>query len=534
MNKKTLVLLYIVIFCSFFTLYAQESDLKPVEGAQTQPEKISDFPACEKPVLLISENTASTLLALSDNFCVNLYDTSDFSLVCKFYDEKVEKISFYTEGASEFIATVTRNGQFIVRKLLHDEEGWHCEEGEPYFSADCADASGRKFLTAVSFSNNSDYVAAAFDDNSLQVHFRLRITAGSISHNIKTHKTPVYGLEFSQNGEYLASVSTDGEAYIWNSYTSSQITHISGIYARARVPVCFTADSVYIVSLESRNSFRISDFSGNTLYSILTGRPITAIKPLKDPDLIAVRNDKNEVMVYSISSRRPISIAAIKDASDFTSFEFDISSDLMYAGFSDGRVCLIEPQPYLDESSMLVTDSSLAGKKGGFGAASPFQSFSVCAGANYLTKPYLISADFRGEYLYSGLISPFFIGGGLSLSCGFPRKDFPKSYKINGEAVSAPKLLSACLYIPLGYAFSPWNNELRITTSLKAGAKLSSIALITGSGSAIGKPALAFFASIGAGMQIKFFTFDLNCEYDTIGQISPSLYAGYIFRWGEK
>ena len=25
-----------------------------------------------------------------------------------------------------------------------------------------------------------------------------------------------------------------------------------------------------------------------------------------------------------------------------------------------------------------------------------------------------------------------------------------------------------------------------------------------------------------------------NCEYDTVGKVSPSLYAGYLFTWGKK
>ena len=520
MRKK--YYLFISIFLLYFSvLYATE------------------FTACEGRIQQICENTSGTLIAASDSSSITIYDTKDFSIVCKFYDEQVSKISFYSEGDNEFFAVITKDGQFIVRKLLYSDEHWQCEDGEPYYSADCADVTGRKALTAISFSNNSDYIAAAFNDNSVQVHFRLRVTAGSISHTITTHKTQVYGLEFSKNGEYLATVSTDGEAYIWNSYTSSKITHLKGIYSRARVPVYFTEDSVYVVSLDSRNSFRISDFSGNTLYSILTGRPITALKPLKDPDLIAVRNDKDEVMIYSISSRRPLSVVTVPSSTDFTTFDFNFTADIMYAAYSDGVVTLLEPQPYLDDSSMLVTDSSLLGKgvggAGGSGfAASRFQGISVCAGANYLNKPYLIGADLRGEYLYSDKISPFFVGGGLNLSMGFPRKEFPKTYKINGNDVSAPNLMAATVYVPAGYVVTPWKKDIRIITDVKIGAKMTSIALISNEGSAVGKPVFSLFMSVGVGMQIKAFTFDINCEYDTVGKVSPAVYAGYVFYLGGK
>lgn len=525
--RKTVLLVIFFLIVKSTILFAQ--DAEPEEQAAKK-----EFEVCSGSVLQLVQNASGTLFAVSNENSVILLDARNFYPIKQFYDGKIAKISFYTEGENEFLAVITNSGQFIVRKLMQIDDGWEVEQGEPYYSADCSDVSGRKSLTSVAFSSNSDYVAAAFDDFSVQVHFRLRVTAGSISRTMKAHKTPVFALEFSRTGEYLATVSTDGQAYIWNSYTGSKITQLKENYTRARVPVYFSEDSVYIISLDGRNSFRISDFSGNTLYSILTGRPVTAIRPMKDPDLIAIRNDKNEVMVYSISSRRPLSVFNVNADSAFTSFEFDASSELMYAGFADGKVRIIEAQPYLDDTAMLITDASLAGKGDGNFIHQRFSSLSICAGIGYMSKPYLVSASLRGEYLYAKAISPFFVGGGLALSVGFPREDYPSNYKVSGQEVDAPKLLSATVYAPVGYAFSPWNNDIRILTSFKFGAKSSSLALFTSQGNAIGNPALSFFLGVGAGMQIRWFTFDVNCEYDTMGKVSPSIYAGYNFRFEEK
>ena len=525
--RKTVLLVIFFLIVKSTILFAQ--DAEPEEQAAKK-----EFEVCSGSVLQLVQNASGTLFAVSNENSVILLDARNFYPIKQFYDGKIAKISFYTEGENEFLAVITNSGQFIVRKLMQIDDGWEVEQGEPYYSADCSDVSGRKSLTSVAFSSNSDYVAAAFDDFSVQVHFRLRVTAGSISRTMKAHKTPVFALEFSRTGEYLATVSTDGQAYIWNSYTGSKITQLKENYTRARVPVYFSEDSVYIISLDGRNSFRISDFSGNTLYSILTGRPVTAIRPMKDPDLIAIRNDKNEVMVYSISSRRPLSVFDVNADSAFTSFEFDASSELMYAGFADGKVRIIEAQPYLDDTAMLITDASLAGKGAGNFIHQRFTSLSVCGGTNYMTKPYLLSANLRGEYLYAKKISPFFVGGGLSLSTGFPDKEYPAKYKINDSYVDSPKLLSATIYVPAGYSFTPWNNYIRILTTVKAGGKLSSLALITPDGYVIGEPVFSVYLGTGIGMQIKAFEFDINCEYDTLGKVSPSLYAGYVFRWEDK
>lgn len=244
-------------------------------------------------------------------------------------------------------------------------------------------------------------------------------------------------------------------------------------------------------------------------------------------------------MVYSISSRRPLSVsnALFEEGiteGDFTAFDFDYAADKMYAGYKNGKVYIVEPQPYLDDTAMLITDASLAGRGSGNFLHQRFSSLSVSAGINYMTWPYLLSVNLRSEYLYSEKISPFFVGAGLILSTGFPASDFPADYKIGGQNVDAPKLWSAALYLPAGYAFSPWNNDIRIITTFKVGAKINSLALISSQGYIIGEPDFSFFMSAGVGMQIKWFEFDINCEYDTIGKVSPSLYAGYVYRWGEK
>jgi len=226
MRKSILVLVSSFLILKPNILSAQESEAvveTEAESAVEEQARITEFEACSTSVLQLVQNASGTLFAAADENSLAVYDAKDFNLIKHFYDGKLARISFYTEGESEFLAAITTSGQFIVRKLMQTYDGWAFEEGEPYYSADCSDVSGRKSLTAVSFSSNSDYVAAAFDDNSVQVHFRLRITAGSISRTITAHKAPVYALEFSKNGEYLATVSTDGESYIWNSYTGAKI-----------------------------------------------------------------------------------------------------------------------------------------------------------------------------------------------------------------------------------------------------------------------------------------------------------------------
>ena len=523
MKKRSLFSFFLFLtFINFSLLFAQENEAK-------QNVCISEP---EGEVIQISQNQNGTLIAVSFERYVILYDTTDYSRVGVFNEVNAVRTVFYTENDKEFISIMTQDGSFKVIEIMNDEGGWYLSSSDPYFSADCSDSTHRKSITASAFSRNTDYIATAFSDNTIQVHFLLRVTQSSITRVIAEHKSMVYAMEFCPTGEYLATVSLDGNAYIWNSHNSTKVTQLRGVYTRSRVPVYFTEDSVYIISQDGRNSFRISDYAGNTLYSIMTGRAISSIRPLKDPDLIAIQNDKNEIMIYSISSRRPVSIVNPSDDADFTFFEFNLAADHMYAGYANGEVRLFEVEPYLEDNMTLVTDSSLVGKGGGM-TKTRFQGVSVCAGANYLNEPYIASVNFSAEYRYCQKTAPWFFGAGFSLLYGFPSPNFPYNYKIRGQAVNPPNLYSAAVYVPTGFVFSPWNNSIQLITEIKLGARITSVALLS-DGYIIGDPVYSFFASGGAGFIIKFFEITANCEYDTVGKVSPSLYAGVCLKWGDK
>lgn len=532
----------------------------------------AQIPASSTQIINISGNAADSLLAVSDKKCVTVYDTSDYSQVCVFDVPKAEKTAFFTENGVEYISILTGDGNLSVRKLKRRESFWYYDSNEPYFSMILSQSEWFKKAECLAVSNNSDYMAVAENDNTIKLYYRLRLTQNAITKSINNHKSKVYGLEFDYNSEYLASVSEDGEAFIWRTSNGTQIGRLNDVYTLAKVPVCFTGDSAFIVSQESENSFRISELSGKTLYSIMTGQTITMIKPLKNPDLIAIGNDKKEIVVFSISAKKAVSVFEVKRNTLLSAFEFNVTGDSLYAGFRDGSVKLVDSRTGIRDSGVKVIDISddLKGKDSknkkntvsvdeseqnkeqqtesqsetnnlsgnnqnlSTGGTKGFSCFSVCGGANYMTSPFLVSGNLRMEYLYSQKISPFFIGTGLIASCGFPRKDFPAQYIIKGQNVNPPDLFSAVLYIPFGYAFFPWNKPVLINTVFRAGAKVSSVALITKEGTIIGDPFLSLFLSAGVGMQIKWFAFDINCEYDSVGKINPSVYIGCAFRWDSK
>ena len=56
----------------------------------------AQIPSSSSPIIKISGNSAGTLLAVSDEKCVTVYDTADFSQICVFDEPMASKTSFFT------------------------------------------------------------------------------------------------------------------------------------------------------------------------------------------------------------------------------------------------------------------------------------------------------------------------------------------------------------------------------------------------------------------------------------------------------
>lgn len=127
-----------------------------------------------------------------------------------------------------------------------------------------------------------------------------------ITRTVDGHQAEIYGLEFSNDEKYLASVAKDGIAYIWTSSNYKQAARIDNVYTQSGIPVYFTADTASIISLEDSASLRISDLQGQKTAGIKTGSIIRAILPLSDPDTVAVLNNKSEIVIYSIKQQKAV------------------------------------------------------------------------------------------------------------------------------------------------------------------------------------------------------------------------------------
>lgn len=559
MKKVAFLIVLFFVLLSNFTVFAQ-------------------IPPSKTPIIEISSNTAGTLLAVSDEKTVTIYDTSDFSQVCVFNEPKATKTAFFTENGEEYISIMTSDGQLSVRKISRKVTSWYYNSSEPYFSAEFTSSAGLKNVACSAISDNSDYVAVAFSDKSIKLYFRLRITRNAIAKTISSHDSPIYGLEFNPTGEYLASVSDDGKAYIWDTSSCSRVTSLDNVFTQSKVPVYFTSNSSYIISQNNRNSFLISDFSGNALFSITTSQSITSIKPLKNPDLIAIGNERKEIVVYSISARKAVSVYEVKRNSLLSAFEFNSKADSIFAGYRDGSVLIIDSRFGIKDSAVKVTESPVAvpGENAGSDKKSkkedngdnphddkgdtPVSTKSTNNGDNPVSvstippnyiKPTsslyfgcgytIIPTDFfLGEFDFdigfqkSFNKLPLFAALDIKVGAAVPKKSFPYNYYTqDGETKKAPWFYSANPALIIG--FESYNQKsLRLSLGLTGGATFRTIWNNSIKENVNSPLHYGYCVGITAGLDLKGFTVKISCLYDSMFGLQNSCSLGATIKFYSK
>ena len=499
------------------------------------------------PVKSLSVNADGNIIAASDKSSVALYETPSYTPITSINEQDINRMLFYGEGKEEFLITMTENGDFSLQKREKRGKKITFLSAERYSISDPAEDTDKKKLTCTSFSKNTDYIAAAFGDYSISLHFKLRFTQNIITHPIRTHKAEIYGLEFSEDEKYLASVSTDGNAYIWDCANSSQAAHISKVYAKQQIPVYFSADGLLVISQDGKNSFRVSDLSGEKLYSVNTGRKIIALKPLSDPDKIAVVNDKNEITVYSLRQQKLSDAVLLPETekSPITAFVFSTSDDTVLVGCESGAVYKIKPLPrklYYGQLGEGGGKEAQAGTDEGGNPQKPEaeakhpgrlkseKSAFLNAGA---ISAFLPSEHENYTYLFGGDISfrtsiwtpPVYEGLGFRMLVSPPNKDFPVVYEdFDGTALNPPLLFIGEIYVPAGMEFELDKKGYAVLfEELSLNARLN---LLHAPNVATSKPFFSYGARVTTGITVKFVTFALALNYDSLWKIIPEINLG--------
>ena len=540
------------------------------------------------PVRSLSVNADDSILAVSDAATLATYHTSGYTLISAIRAEAINRSLFYQEQNAELLIAMTYAGKFLLYRQSAGKKNAYSQI-EKYMLTDYGDG---KTISCSAFSKNTNYSAAAFTDFSIQIHFKLRFTKEMITRTVEGHQSLIYGLTFSNDEKYLASVSQDGAAYIWSCANYKQVARIGNVYTKSEIPVYFTADSAALISMEESASLRISNLQGKKRTSINTGKAILALLPLSDPDKVAVVHDTNEIIIYSIGQRKAVGVMRLPqtETSHITAFDFCHSERAAFVGCESGAVYKLNLEELQnahnespesgthnaagDEPQQTVLPHTKAKPEGSAAsrtqdehlspaapqhqdgqavqekpaqdtplaeepveADKPFKPALKNEKASFLTISTLMGflqpekTNFR--FLFGADIcfrntsftAPVYIGMGVRAYMALPKKPFPVQYEdFNGNPIAPPFLWMGEVYLPVG---------IEVVLNRSGSIVLFEEASFTTRISALARPKVTsskpFFSCGGrltTGISVKFFTFALALNYDSVWKLFPEITLG--------
>lgn len=485
------------------------------------------------PINKLSWSHNNEAFSFSEGNNIFLRDSKTYELLNTINIKNISNFTFSREGEKQVLLAISKDGFFFVYNLELKDGKLTLTSQQPYFSINM---SNRRNISQVAFSENSDYIALAMEDNSINLFFKLRISKQAFSKKLSGHWSSIYNLGFSKDSKYLVSTSSDGTAMVWDCGNSNQKLILRNIYTENQVPALFLNNS-NIICCDSESSFAVYNLNGEKQLSINTLNKIRMIKPMLTGRYVSILTDENEIQIYDISNNKWIGYIPKCSASMVTDYQFNKDCTYILIGTQDGCIykyvlaeVLLHPN---EKPKKIIKETSELNK---IQTARPViegrNSLVLSAGTSYLQSPFLFSLNLDAQFRYRKKLEPFFLGIGLEGQLGFSKDSEIQNYRLNGEKFNNLNIITGTLYVPMGIQFFPGNRNFYFIFVCKGGVRITELALLSKSRYIIGDYETTYYVSGGTGFGYRFFETTVNLEYDGIGKLNPSIYAGLNFKMG--
>lgn len=503
------------------------------------------------PIQQLVWTDADTLISYLEQDVVYLVDSTSHAIVGAVEFPGVLDYSMFMEedGVIHIIAG-SDSGTIAVWDIPYkpSEEMQPSQEFEPHFMDSVADSLDERGVDLLAFSDDSNYIAEFHEaTGELGLHYKLRYTNELISKKADRSVSHVYSMAFSDDNNQLATTSTNGKLFVWNAF-NGRFMYEHDIYAQSRVPVHFVQGTYNLLVASAEDTVVVLDPVGNVLQSVTTSSPVIDARMLSDKRRLAVLTQDNRIEIYNLEDGVYLGYVPSFNITTITSFDFNSTDTSMVVGHQDGSIYKIDlkanvlpprtrpvlrligveevvvegaeftpeipPAEYSDtmpeESIITVADPGLF--------PAPGHGIEILAGVSLLPNPHMLDLDFTVGYLNAFFVHPFYVGAQMITSVGFPNKEFPYNYRLYGEPLAPPLMMSVALDLPVGIAVTPFERNRDIVVYAEVGVGLALHQLWNrrfGNTAIAGLLHPSFVASMAVGAGWKGITLRLHGDYDT-------------------
>ena len=148
-------------------------------------------------------------------------------------------------------------------------------------------------------------------------------------------------------------------------------------------------------------------------------------------------------------------------------------------------------------------------------------------------KPYLFDLSLTTGYFNYDILQPFYFGGIVSGSIGFPSSDFPYKYHTESATINSPVYVDLFFGIPFGFSIYPWRNSVELYVEIDNGLGL--VKLWNGGfgqQSVAGKFYFIYELKVKIGAAWDFLNLSLCGNYDIMKGVSFEVQLGVIINIG--
>ncbi len=141
--------------------------------------------------------------------------------------------------------------------------------------------------------------------------------------------------------------------------------------------------------------------------------------------------------------------------------------------------------------------------------------------------PYILGVSFAAGYTAYRFIQPFYFGGFLEPHIGFPQKDFPYKYSLDGSSISSPIIVGGKLYFPFGVCVFPFQKNIEVFIDFSPGLAMNVLWNAKFDKSISSKLYAGFYGALRTGATYKNFSAYIEGNYDAVLGFGFSIGVGY-------
>ncbi len=417
-------------------------------------------------------------------------------------DYVIEQASYFPSSTeSDKIIARTADGN-IYTYIYPDEKKVTLPISEQY----------KKQSSKVAFNKNGNNIAFGLPDGSVYLIRAYQVTNQFTEYVFRPkYQSPIYTLNFSENGTFFVSGNENNVASIWN-VNSQKLVDEFEINSSIQAPVLFTKDSKKIIFAYDKKNVIVKEFSTDPkLYGEFeqakkiqvnkikskkrkesdagksTAGKAASQKVPEEEDFtyqaegalvihvedgiktykvsysgryLVVQTNLNHLRYYNLSTGKQYGYIPNFDLTESVDFGLNHNDSKILVSHKSGSIFLFDVRPYFLKPKEKAPDLKTYDPVGHGGRFRRGDQIDARLNYVYHMEPYPVGVEVDFGYMAAKMKwEPFYVGAFGEFTFAFPDDNYPYTYYYSSTIqVQNPYLLGAGLVIPVGFHIVPFRN----------------------------------------------------------------------------